>query len=166
MKTCTTDNAAAPSRTVIRRLCEGDAWALRRACYPDTPLEEVQEYVRWCLHPSRQGWITRLVAEVDGEVVANAQLTVWGQVGEIGSVGVAPAYRRQGLARQLIEALVAEAQARGLVELEIWVRQDQPAIEDFYRRLGFLPCEAQKNGLSHPACPEPAIRLRMRLQGR
>jgi N-acetylglutamate synthase-like GNAT family acetyltransferase len=106
------------------------------------------------------------VAEVDGEVVANAQLTMWGQLGEIGSVVVAPANRRQGLARQLIAALVAEVQARGLAEVEIWVQQDQPAVEGFYRRMGFLPCEAQKNGLSHPACPEPAIRLRMQLQGR
>lgn len=161
-----THKAGIPSGVVIRRLCADDTKALQRACYPDASLQDVQDYVGWCLHPSRQCWITRLVAEVDGEVVANAQLTIWGQLGEIGSVVVAPANRRQGLARQLIAALVAEAQARGLAEVEIWVQQDQPAVEGFYRRMGFLPCEAQKNGLSHPACPEPAIRLRMQLQGR
>jgi len=160
------DQIGFPGKTNIRWLCEGDAGALKRACYPDTPLEDVQDYVTWCLHPSRQSWIARLVVEVDGEVVGNAQLTVWDQVGEIGSVVVVPAYRRQGLARRLITALTAEAQARGLAELEIWVRQDQPAIEGFYQQMGFLPCQAPKNGLSHPARPEPAIRLRMQLRGR
>ena len=166
LMTSITDNPGLSSRAVIRRLCEGDAGALQHACYPDIPLEDVQDYVTWCLHPSRQSWIIRLVAEVDGEVVANAQLTVWGTSGEIGSVVVADAYRRQGLARQLITALMAEAQARGVAELEIWVRQDQPAIEGFYQQMGFLPCQAPKNGLSHPARPEPAIRLRMQLRGR
>jgi GNAT superfamily N-acetyltransferase len=164
--TCTMHKIGVSSTATIRRLREGDAGALQRYCHPDAALEEVQDYVTWCLHPSRESWITRLVAEVGGEVVGNAQLTVWAEIGEIGSVVVAGAFRRQGLARQLITALIAEAQARGLAALEIWVQPDQPAIGDFYRRLGFLPCEAQKNGLSHPACPEPAIRLRMQLRGR
>jgi ribosomal protein S18 acetylase RimI-like enzyme len=152
------------SIATIRPLRESDAEALQRHCYPGAPLEEVQYYVRWCLHPARQRWISRLVAEVDGEVVGHAQLTVWGEAGEIGSLVVAAGFRRQGLARQLIAALLAEAEARGLAELEIGVQQDQPAVVDFYQRLGFAQ-RAHKNGLSHPACPEPVLRLRMRLRG-
>jgi ribosomal protein S18 acetylase RimI-like enzyme len=154
------------SKATLRPLRREDAGALQRNCYADAPLEDVQDYVAWCLHPARQIWITRLVAEVDGEVVGNAQLTVWGEKGEIGSVVVGETFQRQGLARRLITALIDEAQERGLVELEIRVRHDQPIIADFYQRLGFVPLEAQKNGLSHPARPEPALRLRMRLQGR
>jgi len=164
--TCTMHKIGVSSTATIRRLREGDAGALQRYCYTDAALEEVQDYVTWCLHPSRESWITRLVAEVDGHVVGNAQLTTRGDKGEIGSVVVADAFQRQGLARRLITALIDEAQNQGLAELEIHVRQDQPAIADFYQRLGFVPLEVQKNGLSHPARPEPAIRLRMRLRGR
>jgi ribosomal protein S18 acetylase RimI-like enzyme len=160
------DKIDVSSKATVRRLREEDAGGLQRHCYADTSLEDVQDYVTWCLHPSRQHWIIRLVAEVDGEAVGHAQLTLWGNTGEIGSVVVADAFQRQGLARRLIDALVDEAQARGLAELEIWARQDQPAVVGFYQRLGFVPGETQKNGLSHPACPEPAIRLRMPLRGR
>jgi ribosomal protein S18 acetylase RimI-like enzyme len=162
----TMDKTEVSRRATIRPVREGDAAGLQRHCYPYARLEDVQDYVAWCLHPSRQSWITRLVAEVDGHVVGNAQLTTRGDKGEIGSVVVADAFQRQGLARRLITALIDEAQDQGLAELEIHVRQDQPAIADFYQRLGFVPLEVQKNGLSHPARPEPAIRLRMRLRGR
>ena len=148
-----------------------DAVALQRHCYPGASLEDVEDYLAWCLRRTPRGHILRLVAEVDGQAVGNAQLTVWESRGEIGSIVVGEGYRRRGLARRLITALVAEARRRGLPALEIAVRQDQPAIQDFYRGLGFEPLEGGdaggiKSGLSHPACPEPVIHLWMWLQGR
>ena len=46
---------------------------------------------------------------------------------------VAPAQRRQGVARQLIEQALAEADG------PVWLFC-HPELGDFYRRLGFTPC--------------------------
>lgn len=165
-----------------------DAEALHRHCYPEQDSEAVRDYLAWCLRQVPKGRLVRLVAEVGGQAVGNAQLTVWGRVGEIGSLVVGEAFRRRGLARRLTEALIAEAQRRGLAELEIGVSERQPAILAFYKSLGFRPAggpqkkeglgplqppgmEAQtcfpeqqkKEGLTHAACPEPVVHLRMLL---
>ncbi|MGD8792440.1 MAG: GNAT family N-acetyltransferase [Anaerolineae bacterium] len=150
----------------IRRARLEDAEALHRHCYGETALEDVRDYLAWCLRQGEKGRIVRLVAEVGDQAVANAQLTVWGDRGEIGSLVVGRAFRRQGLARQLVTALITQGQERGLAGLEISVRQSQPHVLAFYRQLGFEIVEAQKNGLSHPACSEPVVHLWMRLPGR
>lgn len=143
-----------------------DAEALQRCCYADAALEDVRDYLAWCLRQGEKGRIVRLVAEVDGQVVANAQLTVWGNRGEIGSLVVARAFRRRGLARQLVTALIAQGRRQGLAGLEISARRDQAHVLEFYRQMGFEAVGAQKNGLSHPACSEPIVHLWMRLPGR
>lgn len=143
-----------------------DAEALHRNCYPDSSFDDMREYLAWCLRQGEKGRILRLVAEVEGQAVANAQLTIWGQEGEIGSLVVGQAYRRHGVARCLLEELIAEAKARDLVALEIAVQQHQPAILAFYKQLGFRPVQNKKSGLSHPACPEPVVHLRLLLRGR
>lgn len=153
------------TEAVIRPARLEDAADLHRHCYPEATLGDVQDYLAWCLAHARNGRILRLVAEVDGQAVANAQLTVWGDMGEIGSVVVAQDQRRRGLARQLITSLVDEAGRRGLQAVEIAVDERQPAILAFYRGLGFEPAE-EKKGLSHSACPAAIILLRMRLSSK
>lgn len=166
---------------IIRAARLDDAGALQRHCYPDHALEDVQDYLAWCLRQAEKGRIVRLVAQVGGEAVGNAQLTVWGQEGEIGSLVVGQSYRRRGLATQLLTELIAEAARRELAALEISVCECQPAILAFYERLGFQrvvqPGESsrrrsrsmgaggrdQKNGLSHPARPGPVVQCRMLL---
>jgi len=118
----------------------------------------------------------RLVAEVDGQAVGNAQLTLWGQNGEIGSLVVAPDYRRRGLARRLLTALINEVDRRGLEALEIGASECTPSVIAFYQRLGFDRVEGteesrtmdvdKKNGLFHPARPDLTVRLRMQRCGR
>lgn len=155
------------TEAVVRSARMDDAEALHRHCYPEASLDDVQEYLAWCLAQEKKGRILRLVAEVDGEAVGNAQLTVWGELGEIGSVIVSENHRRRGLARRLITALITEAREWGLAGLEIAVHESQPAILAFYRNLGFEPVgEEKKNGLSHSACFAPTVQLRMRLRGK
>ena len=138
-----------------------DAAALHESCYPDADPEDVDFYLAWSLRQVQKGRMVRLVAEVDGRVVGNAQLTVWGSEGEIGSIVVAESHRRQGLARRLIAALVAEAHARDLDALEIGVHRDKPHIWAFYESLGF--CPIKKSG-PKPTFFEPIITLRLPLQ--
>lgn len=147
----------------IRPVCSDDAKAIHHYCYPEARFEDVRDYLDWCLRQAQKGWVVRLVAVVDGQAVANAQLTVWGQTGEIGSLVVAECFRRQGLARQLLTALIAEAKRRDLVALEIGASERQPATLAFYERVGFRRMEAIKEGLSPPDSLEPIVRFRMDL---
>jgi ribosomal protein S18 acetylase RimI-like enzyme len=138
-----------------------DAGALHESCYPEADAEDVCFYLAWSLRQVQRGHMVRLVAEVDGRVVGNAQLTLWGSEGEIGSIVVAESHRRQGLARRLIAALLAEARDRGLAALEIGVRRNQPHLQAFYESLGFR-LETKKSGLS-PTFFEPIVTLKLPL---
>lgn len=142
-----------------------DAEALQRYCYPDASVDEVRDYLAWCLRQAGKGRIVRLVAEVEGQAVGNVQLTVWGREGEVGSLVVAEAFRRQGLARRLLAELVDEARRRGLEALELCATGQEPAILAFYQRLGFLPVPGSKKGLSCSSSPGPVVHLRMELCG-
>jgi ribosomal protein S18 acetylase RimI-like enzyme len=122
---------------IIRPARITDAPDLQRNCYPDESISDVRDYLAWCLRQGGRGWITRLVAEVQTEVVGNVQLTVRGGVGEIGSLVVAVAYRGRGLGRQLVEAAIQAGQEQGLEALEIDFAEDQPALGGFYARMGF-----------------------------
>jgi ribosomal protein S18 acetylase RimI-like enzyme len=147
-----------------------DAEAVHRHCYPHHNLDDVRDYLAWCLRQAEKGRIVRLVAEVDGQAVGNVQLTVWGQAGEIGSLFVGNDYRQRGLARRLLTEGIEEAKRQGLVALEISVEESQTAILAFYQKLGFRQVEDpqaeqpdKKSGLFHSARPGFSIRLRMLL---
>jgi ribosomal protein S18 acetylase RimI-like enzyme len=139
-----------------------DAEALHRGCYPEADKEDVCFYLAWSMRQVQKGRMVRLVAEADGQVVGNAHLTVWGNEGEIGSIVVAESHRRQGMARRLIDALMAEARARKLEALEIGVRRDQPHLQAFYESLGFRPVTS-KSGLLEPTVCEPIVMLKLPL---
>jgi ribosomal-protein-alanine N-acetyltransferase len=77
------------------------------------------------------------VAEQDGKVVGSAGLLAIGETGQILTVGVLPAARRQGIGERLVLALVAEAGRRGAEELLLEVRIDNAAARQLYEKLGF-----------------------------
>jgi ribosomal protein S18 acetylase RimI-like enzyme len=137
-----------------------DAEALHQYCYPEATLQDIRDYLAWCLRQGEKGRIIRLVAEVDGQAVGNAQLTVWGQTGEVGSLIIGRDFRRQGLARRLLTDLIDQAQSLGLAALDLEVSENQPAILAFYQRLGFCELLDTKKRLSHSASSEPVIHLR------
>ena len=116
-----------------------DAEALWRNCFSRNTLDETREYLDWCLRQMEKGRVVRLVAEADGQAVANAQLTLWPDRGEIGSLVVAEGYRRRGIATALVATLTEEAQARGLRRLEIGARVSEPGLIALYQRWGFSP---------------------------
>jgi ribosomal protein S18 acetylase RimI-like enzyme len=145
---------------IVRPARLDDAEALYQHCYPEASLEDVRDYLAWCLRQSEKGRIVRLVAEVGGQAVANIQLTVWGQAGEIGSLVVSQGFRQRGLARLLLESLIDEAKRLDLVAIELEASENQSAIVAFYRRMGFGEFPDAKKRLSHSASPEPVVHLR------
>lgn len=134
---------------VIRGVRIEDAEALWRNCFSRNTLDETREYLDWCLHQMERGRVVRLVAEADGQAVANAQLTLWPDRGEIGSLVVAEGYRRRGIATALVATLTEEAQTRGLGRLEIGARVSEPGLIALYQRWGFTP--DRETELSHLA---------------
>ena len=114
-----------------------DAFALCRNCFPKQTLTEVRGYLRWCLAQQARGRVVRLVAEVGDQVVANGQLTLLRDQGEIGSLVVAEPYRSRGIGTALVLALVEHARKHNLHTIEISTSTDMPWIQAWYERLGF-----------------------------
>ena len=124
---------------VLRPARIKDAEALWQNCFSENTLDQTREYLAWCLRQVEKGRVVRLVAEADGQAVANAQLTLRRDRAEIGSLVVAEGYRRRGIATALVAALTEEARKRGVRRLEIGARASEPAVIALYRRWGFTP---------------------------
>ena len=122
---------------LLRPICLSDVVDLHRNCFPEQPLERTQDYLRWCMVQAAKGRVVRLVAEVGGQVVGNGQLSIHRGKGEIGSLVVAPSYRRQGVGGALLEALIDEARRRGLGQVEIAANTAAPWLRAWYERRGF-----------------------------
>lgn len=60
-----------------------------------------------------------------------------GGQGDVQTIAVAPAARGMGLGRGLMHALITESRRRGIAELFLEVRADNPIARSLYRSLGF-----------------------------
>jgi len=88
---------------------------------------------------------TVLVGELEGELIATAQVT-WlrrlmyggGLVCQIESVRVSSRLRDQGLGRQLMEWVIADARSRGCARAELTSNAARVNAKRFYERLGFI----------------------------
>lgn len=74
---------------------------------------------------------------------------------EIKRAGVLPAWRGQGMAEPLVQALLSAARQHGVQRLQLGVRADQPRLIAFWRSFGFA-LDAQvalssRNPLTAPA---------------
>lgn len=72
------------------------------------------------------------------ELLGWAGVMVIADSAEILTVGVIPAARRRGVARQLLDGLLTEARRRGAVEAFLEVRIDNEAAQALYVREGFV----------------------------
>lgn len=68
-----------------------------------------------------------------------------GEDAEIMTIGVDTAYQRQGLGRQLLNALVDEARAQGLHRMLLEVRADNAPARALYDSFGFTPMGVRKH---------------------
>ena len=87
-----------------------------------------------------------LVGEVDGAVVATAQVTwvrhmtyVGGLMCVVESVRVRSDLRGSGLGRRLMEYVVEAARDRGAVRVERTTNARHERAQQFYKNLGFVP---------------------------
>ena len=79
-----------------------------------------------------------VVAQADGLVVGMALLGIQGQRGWVGAVGVIPAYRRQGIARLMMQHLLEAARLRSLSTLQLEVIAQNHKAHALYDSLEFV----------------------------
>lgn len=82
--------------------------------------------------------------------------------GYIANVAVSPDFRRQGIGKKLVQALLAQSPDLSFVTLEVRVSND-PAIQ-LYTGCGFQPVGTRKNFYSHPT--EDALLMTCWKQGK
>ena len=82
--------------------------------------------------------VSYLVAEVDGVVVGHSVASAAGDDAEIQRIAVDPAYRRRGLAGELLAAVEQRAAADGATRLLLEVREDNTTAAAFYESRGFV----------------------------
>lgn len=78
-----------------------------------------------------------VVAESHGRLVGMALLSRRGSRGWISAVGTVPAARRKGVARRMMQTLLANAQRLGLAEVTLEVISENEKAHALYRDLGF-----------------------------
>ena len=90
-------------------------------------LEQVCFSESWSENLIRMGLDSRLdtyfVYADHGAILGYAVVRILADEGEIQRIGVYPNYRRQGIARELMDAMVAFARARGVRAIALEVRQ-------------------------------------------
>lgn len=95
--------------------------------------------------PSLYDYLGGFVWEADGRVVGNVTLTRADGSGNqwiISNVAVLPAFRRQGIARAMVEAAVQHARVRGGGRVLLQVRTDNDGAKALYEQLGFSYLES------------------------
>jgi amino-acid N-acetyltransferase len=144
---------------------------VRRARLADVPpmMLLLNEYARQAeilprteanVYQSIRDWV---VAEAEGKIVAMGSLLIlWHDLAEIRSLVIDPAYQGQGIGRQIVRQLLAEAQALELPRIFALTRKP-----GFFLKLGFqltrmedLPRKVQKDCVFCPkfnACDEVAV---------
>lgn len=121
----------------LRPARRADGAILRDCCFAHIPADEFAHLLADSLKRAATGRGLYLVAELDGQIAGSAQILDWPHGAEIADLAVAPAFRRRGIGRALVEALLEHARARDLSEVEIGVEADNQGALALYRQLGF-----------------------------
>ncbi len=74
---------------------------------------------------------------------------------ELGRLGILPEHRGRGLSTWLMNEVMMRAVTRGIEELRLAVRQDEPGLLEFYRRQGFFEDSSIAYNHANPNNPKP-----------
>ncbi|AZY51787.1 GNAT family acetyltransferase [Bordetella avium] len=80
-----------------------------------------------------------LVGEIEGGVVASVMAGYDGHRGWINYLAVDPAWQKRGYGRALMAAAQARLLAAGCPKVNLQIRRDNAAVQQFYASMGFAP---------------------------
>lgn len=119
---------------LLRAMTAADVPAVLAIERASQPVPWTEGMIRDCLKTTY--WNT-VVEDLDGTVTAFAILSTGGGDAHVLDIAVAPAFRRRGLARWLMDELLVAAQARDCDQLFLEVRAGNEPALTLYRDLGF-----------------------------
>ena len=93
-----------------------------------------REEIRWKCAVQRDLF---LVGVLDGRVIATVMGGYDGHRGWLYKLAVAPAHRRRGIGRRMVEAVEQALRARGCPKINLQVFSTNRDVVAFYERLGF-----------------------------
>lgn len=103
----------------------------------------IEQGLTWSWTPARvQHFITGsdssvVVARRERHIAAFAIMHFGQDIAHLNLLAVAPAYRRQGLGRQLLDWLTATAMEAGVFRINLELRSHNESARAFYENLGF-----------------------------
>lgn len=98
-----------------------------------------------------------IVAVSDGRIVGFGGLWVVVDQGHIIDVAVHPEFRRRGIGRALVTAMINDSKTEGVVAHTLEVRESNEAALKLYEELGFRVAGMREDYYQHP--PEHALIL-------
>jgi ribosomal-protein-alanine N-acetyltransferase len=165
---CDAVTVSAPDALIIRRCAPADLERIsliERASFSDPWSFEAFSAALALRH------LRFLVAEETGRaarsgagepgLVGYVVALVMGDEGEIADVAVAPAARRRGVGRRLLQRITAEMMEAGVRALYLEVRESNAAARALYGALGFEQVGRRRGYYQHPS--EDALLLRREL---
>lgn len=93
----------------------------------------------------------------DGKLFAYGGMTTVLDEGAVTNIACDPTLRRRGYGRQILRALLREAEERGIVTVFLEVRESNLAAKSLYESEGFVACGVRKNFYRLPT--ESAIQM-------
>ena len=102
-----------------------------------------------------------VVAVLDGGVAAYAGMTCVLDEGQITNVATLPSFRRLGLARAVLDELVARARERGVHSIFLEARVSNTPAISLYKSLGFCEIGTRRRFYSAPV--EDAVLMELKI---
>lgn len=99
---------------------------------------------------------TYFVYEDHGDILGYSVIRILADEGEIQRIAVWPNYRRQGIGRKLMDAMVAFSRSRGVRSIALEVRESNAGARKLYESYGFSQ-EALRRGYYHNPAEDAVI---------
>lgn len=130
--------------TLLQQAHLSGAAELEKLCFSDPWSEESLSIL------IRQGGIGIAALAENGAVIGyGGMLTVLDE-GQITNIAVHPDFRRQGVGRAVLCALIAQAQKQDISRLSLEVRASNTSAQSLYLQQGFETVGVRKRFYSHP----------------
>lgn len=134
----------APRLAELEQMCFSDPWSEEGIAF-----EANNEAARF------------FVAVVGGDIAGYAGMLFAADLGNICNIAVFPQYRRQGVGRKLVSALIDSARELEVSELTLEVRESNEPAKKLYASFGFEEVGRRKNFYNNPT--EDAIVMNLSL---